>query len=356
MNFFDYQVAEDAARRPKTETLAEHKKHCKAEKGECPFERSARRDDLSDDLSAGAARQKQPTSLSNLDRHVALKERAWMKEAKVTPSEFKTIQANLKALMADITSRFPIGVSVRSTAQLKGTKVIREILRSGFKNIYETKEGGGTTDPTIRRQTEAANFGWSDGFSRKMRADDRPKYGMLANGYKLKDKIAFYKQMGMTKKEIAEAVAKMPQPNEAGVVEYGDAMYGRNFITLKKDRVDATFTVGDSMDNLLQKPATTPSRLSEPSPASLAPRGKLVEMLKSGVPHGLTTDDIRNNNGTFGDRYIEIQLHGRVPPEAIDEIRFADKNELANAGFSKEDWDIIKRLGIKVLVGGQRMK
>jgi len=171
-------------------------------------------------------------------------------------SEFKTIQTNLKALMADITSRFPIGVSVRSTAQLKGTKVIKEILRGGFKNIYETKEGGGTTDPTIRRQTEAANFGWSDGFSRKMRADDRPKYGMLVNGYKLKDKIAFYKQMGMTKKEIAEAVAKMPQPNEAGVVEYGDAMYGRNFITLKKDRVDATFTVGDSMDNLLQKPAT----------------------------------------------------------------------------------------------------
>jgi len=79
-------------------------------------------------------------------------------------------------------------------------------------------------------------------------------------------------------------------------------------------------------------------------------------MLKAGVPQGLTTDDIRNNNGTFGDRYIEIQLHGRVPPEAIDEIRFADKNELANAGFSKEDWDIIKRLGIKVLVGGQRMK
>lgn len=81
-----------------------------------------------------------------------------MKEAKVVPGEFKTIQANLKALMTDITSRLPIGVSARLTAQLKGTKVVREILHGGFKNVYGTKDVGGTTDPTIRRQNEAVNF------------------------------------------------------------------------------------------------------------------------------------------------------------------------------------------------------
>lgn len=88
----------------------------------------------------------------------------------------------------------------------------------------------------------------------------------------------------------------------------------------------------------------------------LALRGKLGEILEAGVPQCRTTDDIRNNNGPFGVSYIEIQLHGRVPPESIDEIRFADKNELVNAGFSKEDRGIIMQFGIKVLVGGQRMK
>ena len=176
------------------------------------------------------------------------------------------------------------------------------------------------------------------------------------NGYRVADRIRMFKQMGLTKAEIQRELAKSPQPNEEGVVEYGDSMYGRNFITLKRDKVNATFVVGDSMDNLLQKPAVAPSRLNEPSPVSLNPGGKLIEMLKQGPVLGLTTDDIRRMNGGLGnDRYVEVQLHGQVSPESIDEIRFADMDEFKEAGLTKEDWGIIDRLGIKVSVNGKKV-
>ena len=366
MNFYDQlhnqnrrmTVVEDARRLPNGETLSEHREHCEARPGHCPYEAAARKGDRSDDLTTiggGFPRTNIP-SLRDFDRHVASKERAWMRKAGVTPQQFRTIKANLAKTMEDVLNRFPIGVSIRSTAQLKKTKVIREVLRYGFRNIYETKEGGGTTDPIIRRGTEAANFGWSDSLAKRMKPSDRPKYGMLANGYRVADRIRMFKQMGLTKAEIQRELAKSPQPNEEGVVEYGDSMYGRNFITLKKDKVNATFVVGDSMDNLLQKPAVSPSRLSEPSPVSLNPGGKLIEMLKQGPVLGLTTDDIRRMNGGLGnDRYIEVQLHGQVPPESIDEIRFADMDEFKEAGLTKEDWGIIDRLGIKVSVNGKKV-
>lgn len=367
MNFYDclhgqnrrMTFAEDARRLPNGETLSEHRERCEAKPGNCPYEAAARKGDRSDDLTTAAGGGTQVAnvpSLRDFDRHVASKERAWMRKAGVTPQQFRTIKANFAKTMEDVLNRFPIGVSIRSTAQLRKTKVIREVLRSGFRNIYETKEGGGTTDPIIRRGTEAANFGWSDSLARRMKPSDRPKYGMLANGYRVEDRIRMFKQMGLSKAEIQRELSKMPKPNKEGVVEYGDAMYGRNFITLKRDKVNATFVVGDSMDNLLQKPAVTPSRLKEPSPVSLNPGGKLVEMLKQGPVLGLTTDDIRRMNGGLGsDRYMEVHLHGQVPPESIDEIRFADIDEFKEAGLTKEDWSIIDRLGIKVSVNGKKV-
>lgn len=367
MNFYDQlhnqnrrmTVVEDARRLPNGETLSEHREHCEARPGHCPYEATARKDDQSDDLTTvgGESPRTNIPSLRDFDRHVALKERAWMRKAGITAQQFRTIKANLAKTMEDVLSRFPIGVSIRSTAQLMKTKVIREVLRSGFRNIYETKEGGGTTDPIIRRGAEAANFGWSGSQAKRIKYSDRPKYGMLANGYRVKDRVRILKQMGLSKSEIQMELAKIPKPNKDGVVEYGDAMYGRNFITLKRDKVNATFVVGDSMDNLLQKPVVTPSRLDEPSPASFNPRGELIEMLKQGPVLGLTTDDIRKMNGGLGnDRYIEVQLHGQVPPESIDEIRFADMDEYKKAGITKSDWGIIGRLGIRVSIGGQPVR
>ena len=366
MNFYDQlhnqnrrmTVAEDARRLPNGETLSEHREHCEARPGHCPYEAAVRKGDRSDDLTTvGGSPMTDIPSLRDFDRHVASKEKAWMRKAGVTAQQFRIIKANLAKTMDDVLNRFPIGVSIRSTAQLRKTKVIREVLRSGFRNIYETKEGGGTTDPIIRRETEAANFGWSDSLAKRMKPSDRPKYGMLANGYRVADRIRMFKQMGLTKAEIQRELAKRPQPNKEGVVEYGDSMYGRNFITLKRDKVNATFVVGDSMDNLLQKPVVTPSRLNEPSPVSFNPGGKLIEMLKHGPVLGLTTDDIRKMNGGLGsDRYVEVQLHGKVPPESIDEIRFADMDEYKEAGITKSDWGVISKLGIKVSVGGKLVR
>ena len=310
-------------------------KKCRAkDRKTCPFYKedvaeAERLDDLSSasvsssESVSTSATQNIPLAISNLTGMVAQREKKWRKASGLSAKEFAAVKANWAASVKSLIDHSLLGMKVPSESY-NGVKVINEILKNGFRNLFETGDGGGVTDYESRADAENRLFGLSKNYdSPPPPKSERPKYGCLVPNTD----------------DPLDALVSCP------------ACYGLNYISLKKDRIlpRATMTVGDSLNVAMFEDDDgkfCPSTLDNPSPTMIPGEfSPLVDDLKVGtLPLDKTPDDIASDTNQ---EYVEIQFHGDIGAEDIDTIYF-EGNELEEAELDEEARAVIRRLGIKV--------
>ena len=172
-------------------------------------------------------------------------------------------------------------------------KYLENILDDHLKNLQETGTSGGGTNVQSRINTSHDNFG----ISKTAKAEEFEKYGLLAE------------------KDVNKRV--------------GGDWYGQTTIRWKKDKVNATFTMDDSLDDY---EFIAPSLVTDPKITSIAARNgrniRCVDLnqfkaIQQASKKGI--DDMLNKMP--GVYYIELQYHGQLTLDCIESVTFAEKSE-----------------------------
>lgn len=172
-------------------------------------------------------------------------------------------------------------------------KYLENILDDHLKNLQETGTSGGGTNVQSRINTSHDNFG----ISKTAKAEEFEKYGLLAE------------------KDVNKRV--------------GGDWYGQTTIRWKKDKVNATFTMDDSLDDY---EFIAPSLVTDPKITSIAARNgrniRCVDLnqfkaIQQASKNGID-DMLDKMPGVY---YIELQYHGQLTMDCIESVTFAEKSE-----------------------------
>ena len=172
-------------------------------------------------------------------------------------------------------------------------KYLENILDDHLKNLQETGTSGGGTNVQSRINTSHDNFG----ISKTAKAEEFEKYGLLAE------------------KDVNKRV--------------GGDWYGQTTIRWKKDKVNATFTMDDSLDDY---EFIAPSLVTDPKITSIAARNgrniRCVDLnqfkaIQQASKKGID-DMLDKMPGVY---YIELQYHGQLTIDCIESVTFAEKSE-----------------------------
>lgn len=174
-------------------------------------------------------------------------------------------------------------------------KYLENILDEHLKCQQETKSSGGMLNVNTRTNFSELTFGTPKG----TKAKDFEKYGFLTD----KD---------LSKREQAD-------------------WYGGTTIRLKKDKINATFTMGDSLDD---SDVLTPSLVTDPKINSLASDERMKwqdnATLKA-FSAAAKTSVTKACKALCDTCYIELQYHGEVTADCIDSIVFSSWQEAKKA-------------------------
>lgn len=172
-------------------------------------------------------------------------------------------------------------------------KYLENILDDHLKNLQETGTSGGGTNVQSRINTSHDNFG----ISKTAKSEEFEKYGLLAE------------------KDVNKRV--------------GGDWYGQTTIRWKKDKVNATFTMDDSLDDY---EFIAPSLVTDPKITSIAARNgrniRCVDLnqfkaIQQASKKGID-DMLDKMPGVY---YIELQYHGQLTMDCIESVTFAEKSE-----------------------------
>ena len=216
----------------------------------------------------------------------------------------KVIKAKLKNLGDDFSEQevqdFKIAMKklVRENdfATNTDSQYLNDILSSHYKNQFETGTSDGLFSKKVRKGISHDDFGTP---LRGVKAEEYEKYGSLIS----KDK------------------------SDLG------ADYGNTVIRWKKDKVNATFTIGDSLDF---EGEVSPSLVTDPQIISVGETGH--NELTLGADAGRiakfknAAGNIKDARDVFNVGYIELQYHGQLTADCIESVTFYD-NEAARKGL-----------------------
>ena len=172
-------------------------------------------------------------------------------------------------------------------------KYLENILDDHLKNLQETGTSGGGTNVQSRINTSHDNFG----ISKTAKAEEFEKYGLLAE------------------KDVNKRV--------------GGDWYGQTTIRWKKDKVNATFTMDDSLDDYA---FIAPSLVTDPKITSIAARnGRNIRCIDLNQFKAIQQASKKGINDMLdempGVYYIELQYHGQLTMDCIESVTFAEKSE-----------------------------
>lgn len=187
-------------------------------------------------------------------------------------------------------------------------RYLENILDEHLKCQQETKSSGGMLNVNTRTQFSELTFGTPKG----TKAKDFEKYGFLTD----KD---------LSKREQAD-------------------WYGGTTIRLKKDKVNATFTIGDSLDD---SDCLTPSLVTDPKINSLASQMGRMQWQDNATLQKFSkaakTSVTKTCKALCDTCYIELQYHGEVTADCIESIVFSSWQEAKKAKAA-----IKKALALKI--------
>ena len=172
-------------------------------------------------------------------------------------------------------------------------KYLENILDEHLKNLQETGNSGGATNVQVRINTSHGNFGTS----KTVQAEEFEKYGLLAE------------------KDVNKRV--------------GGDWYGHTTIRWKKDNVNATFTMGDSLDDY---EFIAPSLVTDPKITSIAARnGRNIKCVDLNQLKGIQQASKKGIDDMLDEmpdvHCIELQYHGQLTMDCIESVTFAEKSE-----------------------------
>ena len=198
--------------------------------------------------------------------------------------------------------------------------VLFKILSDGkFKNFFETGTTGGAKDEDGRKKSSKYLFGTNDG----IKAEGFEKFGYLE--------------------------AKIPQEHYYPMQQYGNVI-----IKFKNDRVNATFTCGDSLGFYQHKEnGGIACLINKPSLCAMNKfqMKKLADAIKSGAEIPKTAIELSHFLSEVEGKqmpYFEIQFHGDLRIEDIESVTFTYGNYYGT--IPKEGDKVItqlKNLGMK---------
>ena len=218
-----------------------------------------------------------PPTLKNLEELIKKDLSTGKYSSSWTEAEIEKTERTIK----EVIDNGCYGMNVPRVDRMGNEDVIDKIFSSWFKSQIETGTGYGLVDVGERKEASRALFGTPP----RIQAKAYEKYGFL-----------------MDKDIIAQAHSDI-----AGQYwRYGDGIQVR----FKKDKVIATFTMGDSLDSDLH-----PSLCSAPKITSFDPYESraIVERVAD------TTSALKATR-EFAEGYIELQYHGMLTPECVESV------------------------------------
>lgn len=203
--------------------------------------------------------------------------------------EAETYAAEIEAMMRQVFDAHDFGMNIADS-------LLETVLNTKFKNTFETGSSGGycggsrTTGkiPVSHKRLSCAHKLFAIGDN--LRADQLPraeyeKYGSLLN----KDKLISHR-------------------------DNGARQYGNVEVRFKKDKVNPTWTAGDSLGEQFQ-----PSLTSDPKSVSFD------HIFKRRSPDEFTTfdpKDLRTFKQNHISGYLELQYHGELTAECVESLTF----------------------------------
>lgn len=172
-------------------------------------------------------------------------------------------------------------------------KYLENIVDDHLKNLQETGSSGGSNNVDRRIRLSHDNFG----ISKKAKAEEFEKYGLLVD------------------KDVNKKV--------------GGDWYGGTTIRWKKDKVNATFTMDDSLD---EEEFIAPSLVTDPKITSIAAReGRNcrcvdLEQFKS-IQKASKIGISELVDEMPGVCYVELQYHGQLTVDCIESVTFTGQGE-----------------------------
>jgi hypothetical protein len=200
----------------------------------------------------------------------------------------------MREIMSELFENSDFGMNV-------DVSVLGDILGSHFKNQFETGKSKGVFNTKRRMDASEVLFG-TNVYTTK--ATDYEKYGYLMDKNMLKN-------------------------NAQNTQFRGAARYGGVQIRFKKDKVTATFTMADSLDNVND---LKPSLTIDPKLSSFGKNTKLFDAISKGVK--IETNSASEFTRSYASKsYIELQYHGKLGVDAIESI-FIPHDELPDVDMA----------------------
>lgn len=193
----------------------------------------------------------------------------------------------------------------------KGEDVISAIFDTYFKNQIETGTGKGMVDIDVRKRISNYIFGTD---VQKAAPVDFEKYGML-----------------MSRDILKQAEDRNQYWN------FGDGIQVR----FKKDKVNATFTVGDSLNNSF---SCVPAPVSAPS-LSAFPYSQLSTYVADANLYARMGESPTLRTFSSNAGYVEVQYHGKLTLDCIESVYIPQQTlrQLKPGTFDK-----IKKVGCTI--------
>lgn len=214
------------------------------------------------------------------------------------------VKEELSKALGEIINDCDVGIRIKTT-NLK--KVLDETDGGGgFKNLFETKKGGGCKDLSIRNYCEKEAFGYKGDVPKGVDAGNRAIYGMMMPNSRTEKAIDYYRK----------------GPGEW----YSDGVT----CIIKKDKIfnNASFTVGDSLDysNMVCGSAFDNPQFNGGYSGFERYAKQLVNSKKDSNEKLMRTF-------TYDDKYLEVQIYGKENHgiDIIDKVIFNDKKAFNSA-------------------------
>ncbi|MCL1932834.1 MAG: hypothetical protein FWF53_03330 [Candidatus Azobacteroides sp.] len=186
----------------------------------------------------------------------------------------------MKKIMSELFDNSDFGMYIGGYQN--NVEVLNKILDSYFKSQMETGTGGGLVNKAYRQKASKNLFGTD---IKKTQDKDYEKYGFLMD----RDII----------KQSKSGTAKQ---------------YGKIAVRFKKDKVIATFTMGDSLGSGLN-----PSLTTDPKVSSFGERVALFNDLSGALKRTKSAVDFTDKYAGYRS-YVELQYHGHLGTDAIESI------------------------------------
>lgn len=248
--------------------------------------------------------QERPKTLRNYEQH----KEEWL-DANV-PESFKEVEAQIAKDMEELFENSNFNMRFNS-------EDIDALIDSGrFKNQFETKTSGGTLSAEHRRTASKKLFGAE---TKGVPGKALEKYGYL--GYKDID---------------------LDYLSGDGLGQYGDVV-----VTFDKKKVAdrVTYTVCDSLGPAV-KNQTIAGDVMHPGFAGIK-QENVIDLYSNDITQDVFKKSINEINEAFDSRYIELQYHGDLTLDDVEQMAFKTKP-------SNEVIEQLKKHDIKVLYKDER--